>query len=96
MEHRADAEAKLEAARGGPELDIGAYIDAVNSGDTCAQVKAVSAPGVDMHQLEHDLERWQLTEAACLARVKELETAEKHILIESENRCGYPRRSGRS
>ena len=37
---------------------------------------------VDMHKLEHDLERWQLTEAACLARVRELETAEQYILVD--------------
>jgi hypothetical protein len=84
LEHRSDAEAKLEAARGGPELDIGAYIDAVNSGDVCEQVKAVSTPGIDTHRLEHDYERWQLTEGACLARVRELERLAGYIPIQSK------------
>ena len=83
LEHRADAEERLEKARAGAEaLNLDAYIAAVNADDACGQVKAVSAPSVDTHRLENDVERWTFTEAACLTRVKELERLADFVLIE--------------
>ena len=59
------------------------YISAVNADDSCGQVLAVATPAADMRKLENDLERWQLTEAACQERVRELENAEQFIPVQT-------------
>ena len=59
------------------------YIQAVAADDTGAQVKSVAVSSADIRQLEQDYERWQLMEAACRERVKELENAEQFIPVQT-------------
>ncbi len=81
-EYRYDAECKLERAKASNEaLCLDEYIQAVAADDTGAQVKAVVS-SADIRQLEQDYEHWELMQAACHERVRELETAERYILIE--------------
>ena len=82
-EHRYSVECELEKAKAdtGLAVDVGAYVAAVAADDTGAQVKVVSVSSADIRQLENDYERWQLMEAACHARVRELENAEQYIPI---------------
>ena len=83
-EHRYDAECKLERAKASNEaLCLDEYIQAVAADDTGAQVKSVAVSSADIRQLEQDYERWQLMEAACRERVKELENAEQFIPVQT-------------
>jgi hypothetical protein len=85
-EYRYGIECELERAKADTELavDVGAYVAAVATGDVCEQVKSVAVSGADIRQLENDYERWQLMEAACRERVKELENAALHIPVQSK------------
>jgi hypothetical protein len=80
--HRYDAQCCLEKARADAELamSVDAFIEAVSSGDDVAQLKAAAGPGDNIERLEHDVERWQMTEAACSARVRDLERDAGYIL----------------
>jgi hypothetical protein len=82
-EHRYDAQCRLEKARADAELamSVDAYIAAVSSGDIAEQLKAAAGPSDSIERLEHNVERWQMTEAACSARVTELERDERHFPI---------------
>jgi hypothetical protein len=82
-EHRYDAQCHLEKARADAELamSVDAYIAAVSSGDIAEELKAAAGPSDSIERLEHDAERWKLTEAACRARVVELERDERYFPI---------------
>jgi hypothetical protein len=82
-EHRYDAQCALEKAQADSEAaaNIDSFIAAVSSGDIAEQLKAAAGPSDSIERLERDVERWQMTEAACSARVTELERDERHFPI---------------
>jgi len=81
--YRYDAECLLDKARADSELAMSAdaFIAAVSSGDVAEQLKSAAGPSDSIERLEHDVERWQMTEAACSACVTELERDERHFPI---------------
>jgi hypothetical protein len=82
-DHRYDAQCALEKARADADTDIDSFIEAVRSGDVAEQYKVAAGPSDNIERLEHDVERWQMTEAACSARIAELERESKYILADS-------------
>jgi hypothetical protein len=82
-EHRYDAQCALEKAQADSEAaaNIDSFIEAVSSGDIAEQLKAAAGPSDSIDRLEHDVERWQMTEAACKQRVTELERDERYFPI---------------
>jgi hypothetical protein len=87
-EHRYDAQCALEKARADADAatDIDSFIEAVSSGDIAEQLKAAAGPSDSIERLEHDVERWQMTEAACSARVTELERDERYFPIYAQGK----------
>jgi hypothetical protein len=87
-EHRYDAQCALEKAQADSEAaaNIDSFIAAVSSGDIAEQLKAAAGPSDSIERLERDVERWQMTEAACSARVTELERDERYFPIYAQGK----------
>jgi len=87
-DYRRDAQCALEKARADSEIEmsVDAYIAAVSSGEVAEQLKAAAGPSDSIEKLEHDVERWQMTEAACSARVTELERDERYFPIYAQGK----------
>jgi hypothetical protein len=85
-EHRYDAQCALEKARADADAatDIDSFIEAVSSGDVAEQLKTAAGPVDNIDRLEHDVERWQMTEAACSARVTDLERDARYFPIHAQ------------
>jgi hypothetical protein len=82
-DYRYDSQRRLEKTQADAELAMSAdaFIAAVSSGDIAEELKAIAGPSDSIDHLERDIERWQMTEAACKQRIAELERDERYFPV---------------